>query len=64
MIANSTFRVGDSVVVKSGVTDPDFNTDIGGWQGQIEDVESGGTVLITWDSNDIATDGCEGDRTV
>ena len=43
-------HVGDSVVVKSGVLDPDFGTDISGWQGRIEQVDDGETVFIRWDS--------------
>jgi len=42
-------HVGDSVVVKSGVLDPDFKIDINGWQGRIEEVEEE-TVFIRWDS--------------
>jgi hypothetical protein len=36
-------------VVKSGVLDPDLGGEIGGWQGRIEEVHDGGTVLIRWD---------------
>ena len=43
-------HAGDSVVVKSGVLDPDFGFDIGGWQGRIEEVDDGETVFIRWDS--------------
>ena len=43
-------RVGDSVAVKPGVLDPDFGTDIGGWQGRIEEIDDGRTVFIRWDS--------------
>ncbi len=44
-------KVGDSVVVKPGVKDPDMGFDIGGWQGRIEDVyDEEDTVLIRWDS--------------
>jgi hypothetical protein len=50
MIATSTFKIGDSVVVKSGVVDPDLNIDIGGWQGRITEVDDAGSVFITWDS--------------
>lgn len=46
-----TFKVGDSVVVKPGTVDPDFGTDIGGWQGRIvEGPGDEGIVLIRWDS--------------
>jgi hypothetical protein len=43
-------HVGDSVVVKYGILDPDFGTDISGWQGRIEGVDNGETVFIRWDS--------------
>ncbi|MFH1112897.1 MAG: hypothetical protein V1792_03165 [Pseudomonadota bacterium] len=43
-------HVGNSVVVKSGVVDPDLGIEIGGWQGRIEEVDEGGTLLIRWDS--------------
>jgi hypothetical protein len=43
-------HIGNSVVVKSGVLDPDFGIDIGGWQGRIEEVDDGETVFIRWDS--------------
>ncbi len=43
-------HIGNSVVVKSGVLDPDFGIDIGGWQGRIEKVDDGETVFIRWDS--------------
>ncbi len=44
------FEVGDSVIVKTGVADPDFGTDIGGWQGRVKDVDGDDTVFIAWDS--------------
>ena len=43
------FMIGESVVVKSGVVDPDFGTDIGGWQGRVKEVDDD-TVFIAWDS--------------
>lgn len=49
-----TFNVGDSIVVKSGVNDPDYGGDISGWQGRITELmtdEKGvPTVMIEWDS--------------
>ena len=39
-------HVGDSVVVKSGILDPDFGTDISGWQGRIEEIDDEDTVFI------------------
>ena len=48
------FQVGDSVVVKAGVKDFDFGSDISGWQGRVsqfmETEEYGTTVMIFWDS--------------
>ncbi|MGH9769776.1 MAG: calcium-binding protein [Blastocatellia bacterium] len=46
-------KVGDSVVVKPGVKDPDTGGDIGGWQGRIFDPgeDNDETVVgIAWDS--------------
>lgn len=46
-------KVGDSVVVKPGVKDPDLGGDIGGWQGRITEVseaEGTPTAIIAWDS--------------
>lgn len=42
-------HVGASVVVKSGILDPDFEVGISGWQGRIEEVDDD-TVFIRWDS--------------
>lgn len=45
------FKEGDSVVVKPGIVDLDFGTEIGGWQGRIlEEPGSDNLVLIGWDS--------------
>jgi hypothetical protein len=46
------FKEGDSVVVKPGIVDPDFGTEIGGWQGRILGIgpDREDTVLIGWDS--------------
>jgi hypothetical protein len=48
------FKIGDSVVVKAGVTDPDFGTDLGSWQGRIIGTDTsereGPLVVIRWDS--------------
>ena len=43
------FKIGESVVVKPGVVDPDFGTDIGGWQGRVKEIDDN-TVFIAWDS--------------
>jgi len=46
----TVMHVGDSVVVESGIFDPDFGIDISGWQGRIEEKFDGDTVFIIWDS--------------
>jgi hypothetical protein len=52
-MGNKKWTIGDSVVVKPGVTDPDMDGDIGGWQGRITAIyedEKPVTVGIKWDS--------------
>ena len=45
------FKVGNSVIVKAGVLDPDLGTDIGGWQGRISEIEPQNNLIgIDWDS--------------
>lgn len=51
--------IGDTVMVKSGTRDPDLDIDIGGWEGRIEEVDDGGTVLIRWDSITLGRMGVE-----
>lgn len=46
----ASLRVGGCVRVNSGVRDPDFGMDIGGWQGRIREPEEEGIVLVAWDS--------------
>jgi hypothetical protein len=43
-------HIGDSVVVKPGILDPEFRIDIGGWQGRIKEIDDENTVFIRWDS--------------
>ncbi len=52
---NYNFKVGYTVRVRKGVKDPDYGFDIGGWQGEIEDIEKGDNPLvhIQWDSETI-----------
>lgn len=51
---NLPFQVGDSVVVKPGIQDPDYGEDMSGWQGRVTeiDVRPPDPPLITmqWDS--------------
>jgi hypothetical protein len=44
------FKIGDSVTVKTGVKDDDFDLDLSGWQGRIIEVTDDETVGIAWDS--------------
>ena len=45
-------KKGDSVRVKSGVTDPDYKNDISGWQGRVTHIDTNETnyIEIAWDS--------------
>ncbi len=47
------FRIGDSVKVKKGTSDPDFGIDIGGWQGQIEEIEDD-YLCVVWDGTTLS----------
>jgi hypothetical protein len=45
------FKVGDSIIVKPGVQDPDLGIGLGGWQGRISEVfKDDNLVCIDWDS--------------
>lgn len=50
---NLGFKLGDSVMVKAGITDPNLDTDLGGWQGRISGIDAdkrGELFSIRWDS--------------
>ena len=47
--SQASMRSGDSVIVKSGILDPNLDVDIGGWQGRVVEVEED-MVSIEWDS--------------
>jgi Calcium binding len=48
---SSNWTIGESVVVKPGVTDPDTGRDLGGWQGRISAILDEAEILtIQWDS--------------
>ena len=50
-MAKINFKLDDSVVVRPNVTDPDFNVNIGGWQGRISEInEEENLLCIDWDS--------------
>ena len=42
------FKIGDSVFVRKGVIDPDYDIDISGWQGRITRINR--FIEIQWDS--------------
>ena len=54
MKKESRFKIGDSVVVRKGVTDPDMGGDISSWQGRVNDIEhneqEADLVEVEWDS--------------
>lgn len=39
-------KVGDSVVVHPGVKDPDFGSDIGGWQGRVSEINPESDIIL------------------
>jgi len=52
---HSSYRIGDCVRVKPGTKDPDFGTELGGWQGRISNIDISGNetlwmVSIQWDT--------------
>ena len=51
---NTDLKIGDCIVVKAGVKDPDNGRDIGGWQGRVTAIESyepgQTTIEFQWDS--------------
>jgi len=56
MKASSQFHIGESVIVKPGVHDPDLGIAIGGWQGTISDIsDEYNTLCIDWDSQTLQT---------
>ena len=50
-------KVGDSVQVVPGTKDPDYDTDLSGWQGEVteldEDEQGNPLVLVEWDSQTL-----------
>lgn len=46
------FKIGDSIIVKPGVKDPDFDNELGGWHGRIVAInpEHPNQLEIQWDS--------------
>ncbi len=47
------FRVGDTVKIKNGTIDPDFGDNIGGWQGQVSEIDDD-VVCIDLDSTTLS----------
>jgi Calcium binding len=47
----TSFKIGDSVVVKAGVTEEDTKIDMSGWQGRVVEVDTKeDIVVVDWDS--------------
>ena len=53
MKKNKELQVGDSVRVKNGTKDPDFEIDIGGWQGRVSEIQDD-IICIDWDSSTLS----------
>jgi len=43
-------KLGDSVVVKPSIEDPDLKINIGGWQGRVTEIKKNNLICISWDS--------------
>ncbi len=43
-------KLGDSVVVKPNIKDPDLNINMGGWQGRVSEIGEEDLICINWDS--------------
>jgi len=68
MKAQSQLNVGNSVIVKANVKDPDYDIKIEGWQGKVaEIIDKGNLINVKWDSITLANmpdsliDDCEED---
>jgi hypothetical protein len=50
----TNLNIGDCIVVKPGLKDPDYGIDIGGWQGRVTEIASYQpgqvTIMFQWDS--------------
>lgn len=49
-MAKTELKVGNSVVVKPNIKDPETNNDIGGWQGRITEINGENSICVQWDS--------------
>jgi tetratricopeptide (TPR) repeat protein len=53
----SGIKIGDTVRVQAGTKDPDYGTDLTGWQGEVtdldEDEQGNALVLVEWDSQTL-----------
>jgi hypothetical protein len=51
MMSQTKLKLGQSVVVKPGIEDPDLKINISGWQGRITEViEKDNLICVSWDS--------------
>jgi hypothetical protein len=57
----SKYKYGDKVLVAVGVNDPDFSIDIGGWSGEIDEIDlldNGSWIYrIVWDKRTLSIAG-------
>jgi len=51
---NTYFQVGQIVKVNDGTEDPDFGTDIGGWQGKVTEIEET-VICVELDSKTLSS---------
>lgn len=54
---NPNFKVGSCIKVKKGITDPDSNVDLSGWQGRVLEIDEKRSgrplLLVAWDSHTL-----------
>lgn len=46
-------NIGDSVIVKKGIKDPDFDSNIEVWQGRVYEIQDNNIICIEWDSRTL-----------
>ncbi len=53
-MSREELKAGDSVVVKAGTSDPDFEIDLAGWSGRVSEIDrEGKLVTVAWDSHTL-----------
>ncbi len=54
IMKDTDIQIGRIVTVKDGTENPDFGTDIGGWQGKITEID-GAVVCVELDSKSLSS---------